>query len=180
MFRWSCYSMCINRIKVTTALWVSPSQVFRQIVQLCRLCWSASHPGAQRSTQKPRPLLEHLLHPQPSQVQRWKEVQHLLGVRQRSVRHYNTVDTHTYCALWCLQLLEFSYKVVYKYNSYVYNLQATMCTALYSLLNVFSYLPGNCLWPIIVYKNKFINNSWMNFLFFSQNQMPIAAWWVMQ
>lgn len=79
-------SRCINRIRVTTALWVSPSQVFRQTVQLCRLCWSAPDPGAQRSPQKPRQLLEHLLHAEPSQVQRWQEVQHLLGAGQWSVQ----------------------------------------------------------------------------------------------
>lgn len=79
-------SRCINRIRVTTALWVSPSQVFRQTVQLCRLCWSAPDPGAQRSPQKHRQLLEHLLHAEPSQVQRWQEVQHLLGAGQWSVQ----------------------------------------------------------------------------------------------
>lgn len=83
-------SRCIKRIKVTTALWVSPSQVFRQTVQLCRLCWSAPDPGAQRAAQEPRQLLEHLLHPEPPQVRRWQEVQHLLGAGQRSVQLHTT------------------------------------------------------------------------------------------
>lgn len=90
---WSpCNTRCIKRIKVTTALWVSPSQVFRQTVQLCRLCWSAPDPGAQRAAQKPRQLLEHLLHPEPPKVRRWKEVQHILGAWKRSV--HNTYTPH--------------------------------------------------------------------------------------
>lgn len=131
MFRWSCYSMYINRIKVTTALWVSPSQVFRQIVQLCRLCWSASHPGTQRSTQKSRPLLEHLLHPQPSQVQRWKEVQHLLGVRQWSAQRYNTYCRHTHTfSCWSLYCMYIILICLYSAGHYAY------CTS-YSLFWMF-------------------------------------------
>lgn len=86
-------SRCVNRIRVTTALWVSPSQVFRQTVQLCRLCWSAPDPGDQRSPQKPRQLLEHLLHAEPSQVQRRQEVQHFLGAGQWSVPPRKALST---------------------------------------------------------------------------------------
>ncbi|TMS04855.1 Inactive heparanase-2, partial [Larimichthys crocea] len=82
MFMWLSDSRCVKRIKVTTALWVSPSQVFRQTVQLCRLCRSAPDPGTQRVAQKPRQLLEHLLHPEPPEVWRRQEVQHLLGAGQ--------------------------------------------------------------------------------------------------
>lgn len=96
-------SKWIKRIKVTTALWVSPSQVFRQTVQLCRLCWPAPDPGAQRSAQKPRQLLEHILHTEPPEVRCWKEVQHLLGAGQRSVQQHTTcclVSSHlTDCSL---------------------------------------------------------------------------------
>lgn len=84
----------MKRIKVTTALWVSPSQVFRQTVQLCRLRWSTPDPGAQRSSQKPRQLLEHLLYPEPPEIRRWQEVQHILGAGQWSVQLYTT-----YCLL---------------------------------------------------------------------------------
>lgn len=90
IFIWSYDCRYINRIKVTTALWVSPSQVFRQTVQLCRLCWSAPDPGAQRAAQEPRQLVEHLIHPEPPEVQCWQEVQHLLGAGQRSVQVQTT------------------------------------------------------------------------------------------
>lgn len=90
MFMWSYDSIRVKRIKVTTALWVFPSQVFRQTVQLCRLCWPAPDPGAQRTTQKSRQLLEHLLHPQPPEVQRWEEIQHLLGAGQWSVQQHTS------------------------------------------------------------------------------------------
>ena len=72
-----------RRIKVTTALWVSPSQVFRQTVQLCRVCGPAADPGAQRAAPEPGQLLELLVLPQSAQVQRRQEVQYLLGTRQR-------------------------------------------------------------------------------------------------
>lgn len=65
---------------------VSPSQVFRQTVQLCRVWWSTPDPGAQRAAQEPRQLLEFLLHTQPPEVQRRQEVQHLLGAGQWSVQ----------------------------------------------------------------------------------------------
>lgn len=92
-----CYgtSKCVKRVKVTTALWVSPSQVFRQTVQFCQLCRSAPDPRSQRAAQKPRQLLEHLLDAEPPQVRRRQEVQHLLGARQRSVR----INT-TFCLLF--------------------------------------------------------------------------------
>lgn len=86
MLLYLCDFRCIGRIKVTTALWVSPSQVFRQTVQLCRLCRPAPDPGAQRAAQEPGQLLEHLVHPEPAQVRRRQEVQHLLGAGQRSVQ----------------------------------------------------------------------------------------------
>lgn len=85
MVSFMCDFSFIKRIKVTTTLWVSPSQVFRQTVQLCRLRWSAPDPWTQCAAQKPGQLLEHFLHPEPPQVWRWQEVQHLMGAWQWSV-----------------------------------------------------------------------------------------------
>lgn len=78
-------SAALKESKLRLLCGFSPSQVFRQTVQLCRLCWSAPDPGAQRPAQKPRQLLERVVHPEPPEIQRWQEIQHFLGAGQRLV-----------------------------------------------------------------------------------------------